>query len=73
MLFILVVSLIVISLAAAIVAKSLRVIGPAEIGLVNKRLARRSLPDGNPVAMQGEAGYQAGLLMPGLRFKLWPV
>ncbi len=73
MLFILVVSLIVISLAAAIVAKSLRVIGPAEIGLVNKRLARRSLPDGNPVAMHGEAGYQAGLLMPGLRFKLWPV
>jgi regulator of protease activity HflC (stomatin/prohibitin superfamily) len=73
MLIILVVSLFVLALAALVVARSLRVIGPAEVGLVNKRLARRSLGDGNPVAIDGEAGYQAELLMPGLRFKLWPI
>ena len=73
MLIILVVSLFVVVLAAFVVARSLRVVGPSEIGLVNKRFARRSLADGNPVALHGEAGYQAALLMPGLRFKLWPV
>jgi regulator of protease activity HflC (stomatin/prohibitin superfamily) len=31
------------------------------------------LHEGNPVAFGGEAGYQADLLMAGLRFKLWPV
>ncbi|MCX6521394.1 MAG: SPFH domain-containing protein [Actinobacteria bacterium] len=73
MLITLVVSLFVVVLAAFVVARSLRVVGPSEIGLVNKRFARRSLADGNPVALHGEAGYQAALLMPGLRFKLWPV
>ena len=28
-----------------------------------------ALPEDNPVAFHGEAGYQADLLMPGLRFK----
>ena len=59
--------------AALVVMRSLHSIGPSEIGLVNKRLARRSLADGDPVAFVGEAGYQADLLMPGLRFALWPV
>jgi regulator of protease activity HflC (stomatin/prohibitin superfamily) len=53
--------------------RSLHLIGPAEVGLVSKRLARRSLAEGNPVAMHGEAGYQHRLLMPGLRFQPWPV
>jgi len=44
-------------------------IGPTQIGLVRKRFGGR-LPDDNPVAFHGEAGYQADLLMPGLRFKL---
>jgi regulator of protease activity HflC (stomatin/prohibitin superfamily) len=73
MLIILVVSLVIVALAAFTIGRSLRVIGPSEVGLVNKRLARRSLADGNPVASAGEAGYQAQLLMPGLRFKLWPI
>lgn len=47
-------------------------IGPTEIGLVRKRFSIRSLRDG-PVAFSGEAGYQAELLMPGLRFKWWPL
>lgn len=48
-------------------------IGPTEIGLVRKRVSFRKLRDGGPVAFAGEAGYQAELLMPGLRFKWWPL
>ncbi|HEY8718613.1 MAG TPA: SPFH domain-containing protein [Pengzhenrongella sp.] len=51
---------------------SLRFIGAAEVGLVNKRLGQRLRGD-QAIAFEGEAGYQARLLMPGLRFKLWPV
>jgi hypothetical protein len=46
-------------------------IGPTQIGLVRKRLGRK-LPGNNPVAFDGEAGYQADLLMPGIRFKFKP-
>ncbi len=46
-------------------------IGPTQVGLVRKRFGRK-LPDDNPVAFNGEAGYQADLLMPGLRFKFSP-
>jgi hypothetical protein len=59
-------------LAAAVVALSFYSVGPTQVGLVRRRFGR-SLPGDNPVAFQGEAGYQAELLMPGLRFKLWPV
>jgi hypothetical protein len=48
-------------------------IGPMEIGLVRKRWSQRKLADGGPVAFNGEAGYQAELLMPGLRFKWAPL
>lgn len=51
---------------------SFRFIGANEVGLVNKRLGRRLKGD-QAIAFDGEAGYQARLLMPGLRFKLWPV
>jgi regulator of protease activity HflC (stomatin/prohibitin superfamily) len=70
----LLVGLAVACLAALYVAlRSLHSIGPTQVGLVNKRLARRGLNEGNPVAFNGEAGYQGALLMPGLRFKLWPI
>ena len=52
--------------------RSFHAIGPAEVGLVNKRVGRKIHGD-QLVALHGEAGYQADLLMPGLRFKLWPV
>ena len=42
-------------------------IGPTQVGLVRKRLGNK-LPDDNPIAFHGEAGYQVGLLMPGVRF-----
>src|SRR5215208_2005879 len=68
--------LIVVGVAILVVVlallRSLHSIGAAEVGLVTKRLGRR-LDDGQLVALSGEAGYQAELLMPGLRFKLWPL
>jgi uncharacterized membrane protein YqiK len=56
-----------------LVIPSIRIIGPTEIGLVIKRFAFRKLSADNPIAFRGEAGYQAKLLMPGWRFKLWLV
>ncbi len=58
-------------LIVILVVPSIRIIGPTEVGLVTKRFSLRRLPDDNPVALRGEAGYQADLLMPGWRFKLW--
>jgi hypothetical protein len=55
-------------LAAALLLASIYSIGPTQVGLVRKRIGS-SLPDDNPIAFKGEAGYQAELLMPGLRFK----
>ncbi len=59
--------------AVIIIFKSLKSIGPTEIGLVNKRFSFSKLTDDNPIAFNGEAGFQEQLLMPGLRFKLWPI
>ncbi len=49
--------------------RSVRQIGPTEVGLVTKRLSLKKLSNDNPIAFNGEAGYQADLLMPGLRWK----
>jgi hypothetical protein len=37
------------------------------VGLVTKRFSLKKLSEDNPVAFKGEAGYQAELLMAGLR------
>lgn len=58
-----------ILLAVVYIIASLHRIGPTEVGLVIKRLSFMKLAKDNPVAFQGEAGYQADLLMPGLRWK----
>jgi hypothetical protein len=58
----------VFGLLLLLILASIYSIGPTQIGLVRKRIGRK-LPDDNPVALKGEAGYQAELLMPGLRFK----
>ncbi|MBS0374522.1 MAG: hypothetical protein JSR73_08055 [Proteobacteria bacterium] len=46
------------------------------IGLVTKRFvlfgANRRLPDGRIIALNGEAGFQADTLAPGLHVGLWP-
>src|SRR5437660_10997247 len=59
-------------LAVYVLWRSIVVIGPAEIGLVVKRVSRRHNTTDTPIAFAGEAGWQAELLMPGVRFKLWP-
>ena len=53
----------------AILLSSIYSVGPTQVGLVRKRFGSE-LPGDSPVALKGEAGYQADLLMPGLRFKL---
>jgi uncharacterized membrane protein YqiK len=46
------------------------------VGVVTKKFVlfgkHRSLPDGRIVALNGEAGYQADTLSPGLHIGLWP-
>ena len=56
-----------------IVMKSIRTIGPTEVGLVRKRFGSRKLGAGSAIAFNGEAGYQAKLMMPGIQFKIWPL
>lgn len=69
----------VILIAAAIlvllilVLPSIRIIGPSEVGLITKHFAARKLSGDNPIALSGEAGYQADLLMPGWHWKFWVV
>ncbi|MBI3818772.1 MAG: hypothetical protein HY286_08790 [Planctomycetes bacterium] len=53
-----------------IILPSIHRIGPTEVGLITKRFSARKLSEGSLIAFQGEAGYQADLLMPGLRWKL---
>ena len=61
----------IIILFFVIVLPSFRVIGPTQVGLVMKRFSFKKLEEDNPIAFNGEAGYQADLLMPGWRWKLW--
>src|SRR5260370_16453702 len=63
----------VAALAASPVWRSRWTIVPTEVGLVRKRFSLKKLHKGDPVGFAGEAGYQANLLMAGLRFKLWPI
>ncbi|MBI1177571.1 flotillin family protein [bacterium] len=42
-----------------------------QIGVVVKKFGRRSLPPGQLIALEGEAGYQADTLAPGLHFGYW--
>ncbi|HEX3624519.1 MAG TPA: flotillin family protein [Verrucomicrobiae bacterium] len=43
-----------------------------QVGVVVKRFARKSLPPGRLVALEGEAGFQADTLAPGLHYGYWP-
>ena len=44
------------------------VIGERQVGVVVKKFSRRTLPVGRLVALDGEAGYQAETLAPGVHF-----
>jgi len=61
---------IIIFVALFIILPSIHNIGPTEVGLVIKRFSAKKLSEDSPIAFHGEAGYQADLLMPGLRWKL---
>ncbi len=54
-----------------LVLPSFRVIGPTQVGLVTKRFSFKKLSEDDPIGFRGEAGYQADMLMPGLRWKFW--
>src|SRR5882672_1053687 len=57
----------------AIVGKSgFVLIRERQVGIVIKRFATKSLPPGHLLALEGEAGYQADTLAPGLHFGYWP-
>jgi uncharacterized membrane protein YqiK len=62
------ITIIVVALVILYVLASFSYIGPTEVGLVAKRLGSR-LREGHVIAFKREAGYQANLLMPGLRFR----
>ena len=70
---VLIIVAIVVVIVVFVTWKSFHSVGATEVGLVGKRFAFRKLGEDNPIAFRGEAGYQATLLMPGLRFKLWPL
>src|SRR4249920_2549438 len=42
-----------------------------QVGIVVKRFASGALPPGHLIALNGEAGYQANTLAPGLHFGYW--
>src|SRR5208282_184696 len=60
-----------IVLIAVYILLSFHRVGPSEVGLVLKRVSARKLSGDNVIAFQGEAGYQADLLLPGMRWKPW--
>src|SRR5467141_5249531 len=65
-------AIVLLAMALYVFARSVIVIGPAEVGLVVRRVSSRHNTTDTPIAFSGEAGYQSDLLMPGVRFKLWP-
>ena len=42
-----------------------------QVGIVVKKFGARQLPPGRLIALEGEAGYQADTLPPGLHFRYW--
>jgi len=62
---------VVVAVFLILVLPSLRRVGPTQVGLVMKRFGFKRLSDDNPIGFRGEPGYQARLLMPGLRWKFW--
>ncbi len=61
-----------ILLVAPRVVLGLVIINERQVGIVIKKFSRRSLPAGQFVALNGEAGYQADTLAPGWHLWYWP-
>lgn len=58
--------------ALVIWMRSFVLIREQQVGIVVKRFASESLPAGGFIALNGEAGYQADTLAPGLHSGYWP-
>jgi hypothetical protein len=56
----------------ALIASSLVNIGGDEVGIVKKRFGGGPLPNGRFLAVNGENGFQAQTLSPGLHLFYWP-
>jgi uncharacterized membrane protein YqiK len=62
-----------LALAASPWWLGLRLVRENQVGIVIKKLGFKSLPPGALVALDGEAGYQADTLAPGLHLGYWPL
>jgi uncharacterized membrane protein YqiK len=62
---------VVFGLSALYWLLGLVLIDARQVGIVVKRFAATSLPPGRLIALNGEAGYQADTLAPGLHFGYW--
>jgi uncharacterized membrane protein YqiK len=60
-------------LVATYKALGIVVVGDSEVGIVTKKISRKSLPPGQVIAQNGEAGVQAETLSPGWHLGFWPV
>jgi hypothetical protein len=56
----------VLALIALVLQSGFVLIRERQVGIVIKRFAAKSLPPGHLLALEGEAGYQADTLAPGL-------
>ncbi len=56
-----------------VVVSSVRYVPDGKVGIVVKNVGARSLPQGKVIAVNGEKGAQAEVLMPGWHPWLWPV
>jgi regulator of protease activity HflC (stomatin/prohibitin superfamily) len=48
----------------------LKLIGPNEVGILTKKMAGKTMPEGQIIARSGEVGIQARTLMPGLYWRM---
>jgi len=61
----------VLALVSGFIKSGLVLIRERQVGIVVKRFSHGALAPGHLVALDGEAGYQADTLAPGLHFGLW--
>lgn len=61
-----------IALLIGIWAIGVIMINDHEVGIVTKKFSSRNLPNGNIIALNGEAGVQADVLSTGWHFFFWP-
>lgn len=64
--------IVVVVVAGLAAVTGIVIISERQVGIVIKRVSPKSLPPGQIVALNGEAGYQADTLAPGIYFGYWP-